>query len=230
MALGIQTIYQEHIVFDNLSIIENIFTGSEISTGLFLNKREMRAQTLDMLKYLKSDLDPDRKMSELSSGEQKTVEIAKGLVFKRRVIILDEPTASFSSSEIDNLLQIIKTVKKDGLGFIYISHHLDEVFRIGDRVTVIRDGLKVSMYGMEGLTKSKLIKDMVGRDPSTFYKRERVPVGEVVFEARKVSGNGGQGRLLPAQAGRGPGDSGDDRLGPVGAHERPVREREARPR
>jgi ABC-type sugar transport system ATPase subunit len=190
MSLGIQTIYQEHIVFDNLSIIENIFTGSEISRGILLNKREMRRQTVEVLKYLKSDLDPDRKLSELSSGEQKTVEIAKGLVFKSKVIILDEPTASFSSSEIDNLLEIIKTVKKDGIGFIYISHHLDEVFRVGDRVTVIRDGRKVSMYGMEGLTKSKLIKDMVGRDPSTFYQRQRVPIGEVVFEARKVSGNG----------------------------------------
>jgi ribose transport system ATP-binding protein len=111
-------------------------------------------------------------------------------VFKRKVIILDEPTASFSSSEIDNLLEIIRTVKESGLGIIYISHHLDEVFRIGDRVTVLRDGRKVSEHGMAGLTKERLIKDMVGRDPSTFYQREAVPAGEVVFEARNVSGNG----------------------------------------
>ena len=130
------------------------------------------------------------KMGELSSGEQKTVEIAKGLVFKRRVIILDEPTASFSSVEIDNLLDIVQTVKNSGLGIIYISHHLEEVFKIGDRVTVLRDGRKVSMYDINGLTKTALIKDMVGRDPSTFYRRERVPIGEVVFEARNVTGNG----------------------------------------
>jgi ABC-type sugar transport system ATPase subunit len=142
------------------------------------------------LKYLKSHLNPDMKMSELSSGEQKTVEIAKGLVFKRRVIILDEPTASFSSVEIDNLLDIIQTIKSGGLGIIYISHHLEEVFKIGDRVTVLRDGRKVSMYDLKGLTKSALIKDMVGRDPSTFYRRERVPIGEVVFEAKNVTGNG----------------------------------------
>src|SRR3984893_11791816 len=150
----------------------------------------MRRQTVGVLKYLKSDLNPDRKMSELSSGEQKTVEIAKGLVFKRRVIILDEPTASFSSVEIDNLLDIIQTIKSSGLGIIYISHHLEEVFKIGDRVTVLRDGRKVSMYDLKGLTKSALIKDMVGRDPSTFYRRERVPIGEVVFEAKNVTGNG----------------------------------------
>lgn len=190
IAMGIQTIYQEHIVFDNLNIIENIFTGLEIAQGGILNKSEMRKRTVEVLKYLKSDLDPEKKMVELSSGEQKTVEIAKGLVFKRRVIILDEPTASFSSSEIDHLLEIIRTVKTSGLGIIYISHHLDEVFKIGDRITVLRDGRKVSMHDFNGLTKTRLIKDMVGRDPSTFYQREKVPIGEVIFEARDVSGNG----------------------------------------
>jgi ribose transport system ATP-binding protein len=190
ISLGIQTIYQEHIVFNSLSIIENIFAGSEILRGWVLNKREMRRQTEEVLTYLKSDLDPARKMEELSSGEQKLVEIAKGLVFKRRVIILDEPTASFSSSEIENLLSIIQTVKQSGIGFIYISHHLDEVFKIGDRVTVLRDGQKVNAQAIEGLTKSRLIKDMVGRDPSTFYQREKVEIGEPIFEARGVSGKG----------------------------------------
>jgi ABC-type sugar transport system ATPase subunit len=190
MKMGIQTIYQEHVVFETLSIVENIFTGSEIVSRGLLQKREMRRQTAEMLKYLKSDLSPDMKMGELSSGEQKTVEIAKGLVFKRRVIILDEPTASFSSVEIENLLDIIQTIKKTGLGIIYISHHLEEVFRIADRVTVLRDGRKVSIYDINGLTRDTLIKDMVGRDPSTFYQRERVPVGEVIFEARNVTGNG----------------------------------------
>ena len=190
MKMGIQTIYQEHVLFETLSIVENIFTGAEISKRGILQKDEMREQTVAALRYLKSDLSPDLKMGELSSGQQKTVEIAKGLVFKRRVIILDEPTASFSSSEIDNLLDIIQTVKKTGLGIIYISHHLEEVFKIGDRVTVLRDGRKVSVYSLNGLTKNTLIKDMVGRDPSTFYRRERVPIGEVVFEARKVTGNG----------------------------------------
>ena len=192
MKLGIQTIYQEHTVFENLNIVENIFTGSEFVRRGVLQKKEMRKQTVEVLKYLKSDLNPDRKIGDLSSGEQKTVEIAKGLVFKRRVIILDEPTASFSSVEIENLLDIIQTIKKSGLGIIYISHHLEEVFKIGDRVTVLRDGRKVSMYNLGGLTKSMLIKDMVGRDPSTFYQREKVPIGETVFEARNVTGNGAE--------------------------------------
>ena len=190
MKMGIQTIYQEHVIFETLNIVENIFTGSEIANRGILQKNEMRKQTVQALRYLKSDLSPDMKMSELSSGQQKIVEIAKGLIFKRRVIILDEPTASFSSVEIDNLLDIIQTVKESGLGIIYISHHLEEVFKVGDRVTVLRDGRKVSTYSLNGLTKTSLIKDMVGRDPSTFYRREKVPIGETVFEARNVTGNG----------------------------------------
>ena len=150
----------------------------------------MRHETEKVLKYLNSDLAPDMRVSDLTSGQQKIVEIAKALVSKSNVIILDEPTASFSSREIDTVLNIVKTVKKDGIGVIYISHHLDEVFEIGDRATVLRDGRKVSMHPIAGLTKTTLIKDMVGRDPSTFYKRERVERGETVLEARNVTGNG----------------------------------------
>jgi ABC-type sugar transport system ATPase subunit len=190
MSLGIQTIYQEHVIFDTLSVMENIFAGAEIVKRGFLQKAEMRRQTLGVLKYLKSGLSPDAIMGDLNSSGQKIVEIAKGLIFKRRVIILDEPTASLSSVEIENLLDIIETVKNSGLGIIYISHHLEEVFKIGDRVTVLRDGRKVSQHEIAGLTKTTLIRDMVGRDPSTFYRREKVAIGEVVFEARAVTGNG----------------------------------------
>ncbi|MGE0075581.1 MAG: sugar ABC transporter ATP-binding protein [Sphaerochaetaceae bacterium] len=188
--MGIQTIYQEHVVFDAHTIMDNIFAGSEITKRGILQRKEMQRQTEEVLAYLKSNLNPEMKMSEITSGEKKIVEIAKGLVFKSEVMILDEPTASFSSQEIDTLLDIIRTLKNNGIGIIYISHHLDEVFAIGDRVSVLRDGQKVSMYPTEGLTKTTLIKDMVGRDPSTFYKRERVDIGELVLDVRNVTGNG----------------------------------------
>jgi ABC-type sugar transport system ATPase subunit len=190
LRMGIHTIYQEHIVFNHLNVAENIFAGGEITRRGLLKRKEMRRQTEHILRYLKSDLSPDMRMSDLTSGQQKIVEIAKALMSKSTVIILDEPTASFSSREIDTVLDIVKTVKKDGIGVIYISHHLDEVFEIGDRATVLRDGRKVSMYPIAGLTKTALIKDMVGRDPSTFYKRERVERGEAVLEVRNVTGNG----------------------------------------
>lgn len=190
LEMGIHTIYQEHIVFDALDITENIFVGAEIARWGIPQRKEMREQTERVLRYLKSDLSPDMRMSDLTSGQQKIVEIAKALVFRSNVIILDEPTASFSSQEIETVLDIVKTLKEDGIGIIYISHHLDEVFEIGDRATVIRDGQRVSSYPIAGLSKSTLIKDMVGRDPSTFYKRERTRRGEVALEVRSVTGNG----------------------------------------
>jgi ribose transport system ATP-binding protein len=201
IALGIQTIYQEHTVFKHLSITENIFTGLEIGRNGILQKKEMKKKAAEVLKYLKSDLNPDDIMGDLTSGQQRIVEIAKGLIFQRKVIILDEPTAAFSVSEIDTLLEIIKTIKTSGIGIIYISHHLEEVFRIADRITVLRDGQKVSMYELKDVTTEKLIKDMVGRDPSTFYKREEVPLGEVIFEAKNVTGNGAKNVSLKLKRG-----------------------------
>src|SRR5271169_4165222 len=168
LRMGIHTIYQEQEVFNDLNVTENIFAGSEITRRGLVQRKEMRRQTEKVLRYLKSDLAPNMRMSVLTSGQQKIVEIAKALMSKSNVIILDEPTASFSSREIDTVLDIVKTLKEDGLGVIYISHHLDEVFEIGDRATVLRDGHKVSMYPIAGLAKTTLIKDMVGRDPSTF--------------------------------------------------------------
>ena len=201
MSLGIQTVYQEHTVFPHLNITENVFMGLEIDKGGFVQKKAMERKTAEVLKYLRSNLKPDMIMGELSSGAQKTVEIAKGLILERKVIILDEPTASFSASEIDHLLEIVNTVKQHGIGVIYISHHLEEVFKIADRVTVIRDGRKISTYDREDLTEEKLIKDMVGRDASTFYKRERVPVGDVVYEARNITGNGAKNISFKLRAG-----------------------------
>jgi ribose transport system ATP-binding protein len=190
LRMGIHTIYQEHIVFNDLSITENIFSGAEITRSGLMQRKQMRQQTETVLNYLKSDLDPDLRMRDLTSGQQKIVEIAKALLFKSNVIILDEPTASFSSREIDTVLDIVRTVRDDGIGVIYISHHLDEVFEVGDRATVLRDGKKVSVHPIAGLTKTALIKDMVGRDPSTFYRREHVPRGEVLLEVRNLTGNG----------------------------------------
>jgi len=190
LRMGIHTIYQENIVFNDLNVAENIFAGAELTRRGLLQRKEMRRRTEQVLRYLRSDLKPDLRMNDLASGQQKIVEIAKALMSKSNVIILDEPTASFSSREIDTVLDIVRTLKKDGLGVIYISHHLDEIFEVGDRATVLRDGRKVSSYPIAGLGKTALIKDMVGRDPSTFYKRERVARGETVLEVRNVTGNG----------------------------------------
>jgi ribose transport system ATP-binding protein len=125
MDLGIQTIYQEHTIFGPLSVTENIFVGMEITQKGFMQYAQMHKRTQEVLDYLDSGIDPDELAENLSSGEQKIIEFAKALVFDRKVIILDEPTASFSITEIDNLLGIVAKIKERGIGIIYISHHLD---------------------------------------------------------------------------------------------------------
>ncbi len=192
MQMGIQTIYQEHTLYPDLNVIENLFTGQELEKGIILDKRKMYQKTKEILDYLHSEISPYDIVSRLGSGGQKTVEIARGLVQKAKVIILDEPTAAFGRSEIKNLLEIVKKLGKTGISIIYISHHLNELFQIADRVTVIRDGIKINTYeNIKNITEEQLMKDMVGRDISAFYKRQSVPIGEdVLFEARNITGHG----------------------------------------
>ncbi|MDR3225505.1 MAG: sugar ABC transporter ATP-binding protein, partial [Clostridiales Family XIII bacterium] len=188
--LGIQTIYQEHTIFAPLSVTENIFVGMEITKNGVMQFGEMRRRTQEVLDYLNSDIDPDQVTDRLSSGEQKIVEFAKALIFERKVIILDEPTASFSVTEIENLLDHVRKIKEKGIGIIYISHHLDEVFKIADRITVFRDGEFIVTSGVGDIDEPQLIRHMVGRDASAFYSREYTTPGEVVLKADGLTGNG----------------------------------------
>jgi ribose transport system ATP-binding protein len=201
MQLGIQTIYQEHTLFPYLTVLENLFTGNELTKGIMLNRVEMIQKTRDILEYLHSNIDPLDIVGELGSGEQKTVEIARGLVQESRVIILDEPTSSFSQTEIDHLLNVIKKLATSGISIIYISHHIEEVFKIADRVTVIRDGISINTYESQNISEQKLINDMVGRDVSLFYQRPEVPTGAVKFEVRNLSGNGVESASFTVHAG-----------------------------
>jgi ribose transport system ATP-binding protein len=201
MQIGIQTIYQEHTLFPLMNVVENLFTGKEITSGIVINKPQMVAKAREVLQYLHSSISPYDIVGQLGSGGRKTVEIAKALIQESKVIILDEPTASFSQTEIEHLLGIVRKLAQSGISIIYISHHLEEVFKIADRVTVIRDGLKINTYDSTNLTEQKLIRDMVGRDVSLFYQRQQVPTGQVVFEVRNLSGNGVKNASLKVRSG-----------------------------
>ena len=188
---GVQTIYQEHNVFPHLSVTENIFAGLEIlEKGFLVNKREMRQKAQSALEYLHCHFDADALVGELSSGEKKLVEIAKAIVFKRRIIILDEPTASLSAAEIEMLLDVVKKVAASGIAVAYISHHLDEVFHLADRITILRDGTKIMTVDASEIDEPTLVRNMVGRDVSAFYDREHFPQGEPALQAKGLSGNG----------------------------------------
>ena len=201
MKLGIQTIYQEHALYPLLSVAENLFAGNEIGPGPFVTKSAMIAKAKEVLEFLHSDVSPYDIVSHLGSGEQKTVEIARAFIEESKIMILDEPTASFSKKETAHLLSIIKKLASEGISIIYISHHLDELFKIADRVTVIRDGEKINTYEIDDLTEEQLIRDMVGRDVSAFYKRDKAKIGDVVFEATNVSGNGVKEASLKVRSG-----------------------------
>jgi ribose transport system ATP-binding protein len=175
-----------------MSILQNLFVGQEISKGKAgpLNYARMRRRTKEALAQINFNVDPDTPVANLGSGMQKIVEIARGLLFDCKLFILDEPTASFTQSEKETLFAILNTLRERGVTIIYISHHLNEIFEIADRVTVIRDGKIINTYDIENLTGEQLTHDMVGRDVSAFYSREDVEIGEVVFEARDISGEG----------------------------------------
>ena len=190
MDLGIATIYQEHNSFPQLNVLENLFTGNELLNGIVLDKTRMVAEAREILKHLHSDIDPFEIVGRLGSGAQKTVEIARALLQDSKVLILDEPTASFSQTEIETLLNVVRDLAARGISIIYISHHIEEVFEIAHRVTVIRDGVNVLTEDAINLDEQNVISAMVGRDVSLFYDRRDVPVGEVVFEARGLTGNG----------------------------------------
>ncbi|MRH41156.1 ATP-binding cassette domain-containing protein [Aquibacillus halophilus] len=191
MKLGVQTIYQEHTLMQNLTVMENLFVGKEIVKRGVVDREEMYKQSLDVLHEIGVDtIDPSSPVRELGTAQQKFVQIAKAFVGKAKIMIMDEPTASFGIHEIEQLLNIVGFLKSQGIGVLYISHHLEEVFRIADRVTVIRDGEKIRTYKKDEINQSSIIKDMVGRDTSMMYKRDTVDIGEVVMEVNHVSGPG----------------------------------------
>lgn len=195
MELGIQTIYQEHTLFPLLSVVENLFVGRE--EGKFVvDRQKMIEKTREVFEYLNADISPNAIVQFLGSGKKKIVEIARGLVQDSKIMIFDEPTASLGEEEIENLFQVLKKLKQKGVSIIYISHRLEEIFEIADRVTVIRDGVKINTYDIENVTEEQIIRDMIGRDISTFYKggndlsKEHQIGKELVLEAIRLSGNG----------------------------------------
>jgi rhamnose transport system ATP-binding protein len=168
--LGIVAIYQEPMVFPDLDVIENIFISNK-QGGAFVNWRRMRADAQALMKRLGLSFDLERDARSLTLAEQQTVEIARALSMDAKVIIMDEPTASLSAHEARQLRNIAKTLKAEGVAILYISHRLEEVFEIADRVTVLRDGQFISTRDIGEVTTDSLISEMVGREVGEFFAR-----------------------------------------------------------
>lgn len=175
--LGIQTIYQEISLAPDLTVAENIFMGREPTNRLGLvDYGELNRRSKMLLDNLKIDLDVEAVVGRLSIPQRQSAQIARAMALEAKVFILDEPTASYTTSEISNLLGLVKQVAEKGVGVIYISHHLEEVLSIHDRITVLRDGIKIATHGKNEVTEEMIIREMVGRDIGKFYARQRAEI------------------------------------------------------
>ncbi|MGB4828349.1 MAG: sugar ABC transporter ATP-binding protein [Paracoccaceae bacterium] len=181
---GIAAIYQEPMVFPDLNVAENIFISNR-TKGAFMRWSEMYQEAEALIAQLGVSLDVRRAASGLTLAEQQTVEIARALSLSVKVLIMDEPTASLSAHEVARLMAITRALNDRGVAVIYISHRLDEIFRIADRVTVIRDGQHISTRTISEVTEDGLVHDMVGRALESFaVKTDANPHGEVLLSVK----------------------------------------------
>ncbi len=186
-SLGITAIYQEPALFPELTVAENIALGLE-QEGLWraVDWKGRRRRAAELLKRVGARIDVDADAGELTMPEQQLIEIARAVGAKSRVLIMDEPTASLTEEETQNLYEVIRKLREQGVGMVYISHRLDELSVIADRVTVLRDGTVVGTYSMAETNRQELIRLMVGRDLSAVFPKKEVEPGEVVLELRGV--------------------------------------------
>ncbi|MBL8126179.1 MAG: sugar ABC transporter ATP-binding protein, partial [Chloroflexia bacterium] len=192
-ALGISIIYQEFNLMPNLTVAENVFIGREPNSGGFVNRRKMEDDTRALLQRLGVALDPRATVRDLSVAEQQMVEIAKALSTNAKLVIMDEPTSALTDREVDSLLDIVNNLKAQGLGVIFITHRLDELAPIGDRVTVLRDGRNAGEMPMSEATPEAIVRMMVGRNIADLYEKTGAtydPGAPYVLEVRGLSRTG----------------------------------------
>ncbi len=184
--LGIGIIYQEFNLVPHISARENIFLGQEITRGLVINKREERRQASELFEKIGIKINPEVPCSRLSVAEQQTVEIAKALSQDVKILVMDEPSAALTPQEVEGLFGIIRDLKKQGIGVIYISHRLDEIFEICDRILVLRDGELIGTRDIDKVTRQEMIEMMVGRRVENEFPKHHHPVGKIRLEIDKL--------------------------------------------
>jgi len=184
--MGITVIYQDISLFPNLTVAENICI--EKNKSLIVNRKDMKRIASETLDSMGVKLDLDAKLGDISIGKQQLVAIARAITFKSNVIVMDEPTAALSSAEVEILYKIIKNVKAKGIGIIYISHKLDEVFTVADRISILRDGYMVACDDADKFDNQKLINLMVGRELRfVSMQNEEGESDETIFEVRNMT-------------------------------------------
>lgn len=188
---SIAAIYQHTTAFPHLSITENIFAGHEEHNRMGVVRwKAMHEKARGLLESLGCRLDPKTLMSNLSVAEQQVVEIAKAVSTQAKIIIMDEPTAALSERECDELYRITEKLRDTGTSIIFISHRIEDMYRLASRVTVLRDARYIGTWDVQGLEKEVLIQAMVGRTVSQLYPKKQVEIGDTVLEVRGASQTG----------------------------------------
>ena len=189
-SLGIEVIYQEFNLVPTMSVAENIFLGDKVSEKSLVDYKAMKTKARDIFKLFNVDINPDAMVQDLPPAKQQIVEIAKAVSKNVKILIMDEPSAPLSVSEVEHMFEIIRSLKQKGVTIIYISHRLEEVFRISDRVSVMRDGRYVATRLTKETNRKELINLMVGRELKESYPARANPPGEIALEVKNLSGNG----------------------------------------
>lgn len=184
---GIAVIYQEPFLFLDLSLAENVFIGRQPTKGLVIDWKEAESQARELFDELGVDLDPKRKARGLSIADQQVVEIAKALSMNANIILMDEPTAALSASEVERLMTVMRNLRAANKAVIFVSHRLDEVFAISDFITVMRDGSTVSENSCSSTNLQTVIKEMVGRELTELFPKTEHPIGDVVLEVSNLT-------------------------------------------
>lgn len=192
MELGIAIIHQELNMCRHLTVAENIFLGRETKKGIVLNNREMVAKTQEVMETLKIDLNPNTLVGDLPVSKQQMVEIAKALSIHAKILIMDEPTSALSSKEIDELFRLVAQLRSEGCGIVYISHRMEELRHVADRVTIMRDGEFIMKGNFNDYTMDQLISRMVGRDIKEKYPRIQCERGQKILSVKNLN----RGRLV----------------------------------
>ena len=185
--MGIAAIYQEFNLIPYLSVAENVFYGREIKKGIFLDYREMEKRTKAIIDSMGISIDPKTLVKDLTVGYQQIVEIAKSISRDVKVLIMDEPSAPLTNKEIDCMFEIVRQLKKKGVTIIYISHRLEEVFELSDRVTVMRDGKYITTINTGDTCRKQLISLMVGRELGNDYPDYKTETKGVVLEVKGLN-------------------------------------------
>ena len=183
--IGVATIYQDIDLVDNLTVADNIFLGQELRNKAgFIDAKEQERQSDELLGKLKlENIRGKNLLADLSTAQKQCVQIAKALKNNAKVLILDEPTASLGDKETKLLLELVKNLASQGMGIIYISHFIDELFEIGNTLLILKDGEQVVVRKTAETTPEQVIHDMIGRDADSFYKREYFPIGGRILRA-----------------------------------------------